>query len=167
MKHLDENIIIAYADNLLSGTELAAAGMHLEECEACRHLLKSYRSLNALMQNNNVIKAPTTLKSNVMYAIELHRKIALHKKKSRRVFLVYALIMSALMIPAIVFAFISGDGLLFQFPVWLQSAFTHMDYMKIPIQIQNPLIFYVIVAIISIFIIENSIRFVHKRRKVK
>lgn len=82
MKHLTRNEFNRIVDNELSAQEKIAADQHLLECSSCSDELKSYKSINSLLFEQNVEVAPTGIENLIM------RKIAkkLRNDKSQKTF---------------------------------------------------------------------------------
>ncbi|UCF68274.1 MAG: zf-HC2 domain-containing protein, partial [Acidobacteriota bacterium] len=74
MTHHDDRhpteLLSAYADGELSGSELASVTTHLAECSSCRLLLEELERLAAAIANEPVPAVPEGLTRRVADAIE-------------------------------------------------------------------------------------------------
>lgn len=82
MKHLTNDELNRFVDNELSSQEKIVAEQHLLECSSCSDELKSYKSINSLLFEQNVEEAPKGIENLIM------RKIVrkLRNDKSQKTF---------------------------------------------------------------------------------
>lgn len=97
MKHLTQNELNRFVDNELSQHEKIKAEQHLSECSICSDEVKSFKSLNALLLEQNVDEAPVGIENLIM------KKIAkkLRSDKSQKTFFRFIVSLFSLGIAAI------------------------------------------------------------------
>ncbi len=164
MNHIAEDILIEFADGLLSPLKQKEVEMHLQQCTTCREQLEMYRSLSVLMEKENLMMAPPAMANNVMQQVELHQLILLRKAKSRRTAFRFVAIMLGLFAGIIGLGLIldPGTGLGIQIPTYIQDALNYIKETKFTIN--NPLILYVAVSVLILLFTERIIRsFTHRR----
>lgn len=97
MKHLTNDELNRFVDNELSLQEKIVVEQHLSECSFCSDELKSYKSINSLLLEQNVEEAPNGIEILIM------KKIAkkLRNDKSQKTFFKFVVSLFSIGIVAI------------------------------------------------------------------
>ena len=161
MNHLSEEILIEYADGLLSEELRRTVELHIKDCDACLEQIELYKSFNELMISENKIKAPAVLTDKIMAKVEYHQKLMVRKAHSRKVALNFLLIMFSIVLAISILLILSPQQNL-SMPQWAFNSYQTFNNWKIPSF--NP---FVLVGIIPLMVILITERFVIKRKNHK
>lgn len=162
MKHLSEESIMGLADGILTLSERVAAEAHIQTCSDCREQYNLYKSLDALLAEENVLKAPPVITNRVMQQVELHQKLMMRKVQSRNTLIRFVAIMFVFMITIIALAFISGAVIDIQTPEWITNIKNFFDEIKMP-QI-SPMFLYVIIPVLFLLFTERIVYAVRRHK---
>ena len=164
MNHISEDILIEFADGLLTPDQRKETELHLEQCPSCREELEMVRSLSVLMQQEPLMMAPPALTNRVMQQVELHQHIMLRKAKSRRTAFRFAGIMLVFLGAMFCLGLIIGPGTGpgIQMPEFIMTALHYLKGIKLPAI--NPLVLYVAVPVMILLFSERIIRSIKPRK---
>ncbi len=156
MNHLSEDILIELADGTLNSAQQLAAESHLAVCDQCREEVEMFKSLNVLLEKENLVMAPPPISNMVMQQVELHQRIMLRKAKSRKTALRFAGIMLGFLLVFFGLGLLLDPGTGLQMPDFAKNAIDYL--MSRNFTLKNPLILYVAVSVIILLSVERILR---------
>ncbi len=150
MKHLSEQTILELTDGMLTPAEQSAAEAHINSCSTCREQYNLFKSLEALLSEGNMLKAPPAMTDRVMQQVELHNRIMARKAQSRKTLIKFALIMFGFILVLLVLAFMSGAVIEFQTPTLVATIREFFNNIQIP-KINSLYLFIVLPVVFLLF----------------